>query len=416
MKIWQPTVFNRCGRLVVIAIAFAISIGADGCSRCDAGQPEELREAASALERGKALCAKKDFKAAVVELSHAISLDPKMGEAYYLRGVANKAMKQYQPALADLDRAIELKDDFFPEAVEIRGHILFELKRYDEAVKDFRDLTRYGPVSMRVQAYRDLGDTYYKMKEWGSAILTYEDWMTLSPDDPYAYSSRGLAFVHGGAYYPAIDDFTRAIALSANTPMESMGYVARGNAWQALEEYDRAMKDYDKALVLNPKESRAMEERGHIFRERKQYERAITEYDRAITLDPDRDKPYVGRGYAHLQLGHIDVAIENFNKAINLNKSLGAGYGYRGVAYGKKKQYAEAIRDLNTAVQLDPDVPDYYQERAIIYKAMGDGAKADSDNNRYKELSSKAAEWKRNFEEQKKAAEKKRAGRLPATN
>jgi tetratricopeptide (TPR) repeat protein len=52
-------------------------------------------------------------------------------------------------------------------------------------------------------------------------------------------------------------------------------------------QYDRAIKDYDEAVRLDPNEALYFKNRGNAFRVTGQYDRAIADYRKALTLKVD---------------------------------------------------------------------------------------------------------------------------------
>ena len=57
---------------------------------------------------GKQKYNKKDYQGAIADYDKAIELNPKDARAYYNRGTAKNELKQYKEAIADYDKAIEL--------------------------------------------------------------------------------------------------------------------------------------------------------------------------------------------------------------------------------------------------------------------------------------------------------------------
>ena len=53
-----------------------------------------------------------------------------------------------------------------------------------------------------------------------------------------------------------------------------------------------------------------------------QLDRAIKDFDEAIRLNPQSAKAYYARGFAHQKLGRMPRANQDFDKAIRLNPSL----------------------------------------------------------------------------------------------
>ena len=71
-----------------------------------------------------------------------------------------------------------------------------------------------------------------------------------------------------------------------------------------------------------------------------QYERAIEDFNKAIELKPDYAEAYVNRGNSYLGLEEYERAIEDFDKAIKIDpKDVGA-YHNRAIAIGQKTMQA----------------------------------------------------------------------------
>ena len=69
------------------------------------------------------------------------------------------------------------------------------------------------------------------------------------------------------------------------------------------------------------------------------YRGAIKDYDKAIELDPNDAKAYNFRGYAKWLLGNNDGAMKDFDQAIGLDPYYANAYNFRGVAKFSLKGY-----------------------------------------------------------------------------
>jgi tetratricopeptide (TPR) repeat protein len=67
-----------------------------------------------------------------------------------------------------------------------------------------------------------------------------------------------------------------------------------------LREYEQAIADFDRAIVLDPDYAKPYNNQGVAYRNLGDYERALTDYDRAIALDPDYGSAYRNRGEIYL--------------------------------------------------------------------------------------------------------------------
>jgi tetratricopeptide (TPR) repeat protein len=82
------------------------------------------------------------------------------------------------------------------------------------------------------------------------------------------------------------------------------------------------------------------------------YEEALKDFDRAIELNPKLDWAIARRGYTYLMLKRYNEALENFNCAINLKPDDDWGLYSRALAYQALNQVDKARVDLNNATKL----------------------------------------------------------------
>ena len=99
-------------------------------------------------------------------------------------------------------------------------------------------------------------------------------------------------------------------------------YYARGNAWNALKEFDRASADYDQALALDPNLADAYNNRGIVYFAQGDLEAAMADYSKAITINPAHAPAYFNRGMA---LRLVMRYAESANASYDLLRSTIAG-------------------------------------------------------------------------------------------
>ena len=78
-----------------------------------------------------------------------------MCRAYYNRGNAKYELKQYQEAIADYDKAIELNQKMC--RYYNRGNAKYELKQYQEAIADFNKAIELNPKDAHTYYGRGIG-------------------------------------------------------------------------------------------------------------------------------------------------------------------------------------------------------------------------------------------------------------------
>ena len=84
------------------------------------------------LNVGMNLLARGSYSDALTHFHAAVDADPSNYMSYYKRATVYMALSRSKPALADLDKILQLKPDFM-KAREQRGTLLLKTGRLDEA-------------------------------------------------------------------------------------------------------------------------------------------------------------------------------------------------------------------------------------------------------------------------------------------
>ncbi|MGI0479732.1 protein kinase domain-containing protein [Geminocystis sp. CENA526] len=127
------------------------------------------------------------------------------------------------------------------------GYNYRELKQYEKAIIDYTKAIELDPNY--IYAYNNRGVVYENLKEYEKAIMDYTKAIELDPNYKSAYNNRGIVYGQLKEYEKAIMDYTKAIELDPNY---TYAYNNRGVAYENLKEYEKAIMDYTKAIELNP--------------------------------------------------------------------------------------------------------------------------------------------------------------------
>jgi tetratricopeptide (TPR) repeat protein len=195
------------------------------------------------------------YQSAILDFDKAIQLDPSAALAYNSRGNAKMDLGQYQSAILDFDKAIQLKPDYL-NAYDMRGYAKFNLKQYQAAILDYDKVIQLKPDY--ADAYYNRGYTKGFLQQYQSAILDFDKTLELDPDFANAYYYRGLAKSKLKQEELAILDYDKAIKLKPN---DAESYNNRGWTKYSLGQYQSAILDFDKAIQLNPEHEKAMTNR-----------------------------------------------------------------------------------------------------------------------------------------------------------
>ena len=180
---------------------------------------------------------------------------------------------------------------------------------------------------------------------------------------------------------------TRLLARK-NLPAKSQAilYLQRAQGYVRLQQFDRALQDYDASLKRNPNFAIAYAERAVVYNQIGDPDHALQSADQAIRLDPNYVLGYAARGNALSQKGQFDQAIGALNKSIGLDPKQQWLYISRSTVWNANGETDRAITDLDTAIKLDPTQAVPYNNRCWVWTAKGELDSALADCNRALEL------------------------------
>ena len=154
-------------------------------------------------------------------------------------------------------------------------------------------------------------------------------------------------------------------------PLHARGYVYRGAALFNLGRYDLALRDYDRAVEINPKDFDARINRGVVCEKLARHAEAVAEFDLAVAIRPDNPIVYANRAISLVALDRIPEALRDYSRAIALKPDRAESYNGRGAAQACANQPAAAIADFDKAIALKPDYAEAYCNRGAAHAYAG---------------------------------------------
>ncbi|MDE0017857.1 MAG: tetratricopeptide repeat protein [Candidatus Poribacteria bacterium] len=247
-----------------------------------------------------------------------------------------------------------------------RGIDYGEKGEYDLAIEDFTKAIELKPDY--AIAYNNRGAVYRSKGEYDKTIDDCNKAIQLKSNYAEPYSNRGAAYRNKGDYERAIEDYNKAIQLKPNFVQ---AYYNRGLAYHEKSELDIAIKDYSKAIELNPKLFHAYNNRGNAYRQKDDFDSAIGDYSKAIELNPELGLAHYNRSEAWLHLKEWDKAKADLTTAKKLGMDIIAAFhnAYKNVeTFEKRKGFK--VRD-DVALMLTQRRRNRYPKTLKILDADG---------------------------------------------
>ncbi len=134
----------------------------------------------------------------------------------------------------------------------------------------------------------------------------------------WAYFNRGKAYHNTNQPEKALKDLDKAISLEPGRPSSR---VMRAIVFISQKQYDRARDDCQIAMATDPKYVLAHYQMGRAYYYLKDYRQSIKYYGQAAKLRPRYSSATNGLGNAHYQLGEYRKALDYYKEALAYNPS-----------------------------------------------------------------------------------------------
>jgi len=162
--------------------------------------------------------------------------------AYEGIGRSYMALKDYENAGRNLEKALQLKPDFW------QCHALFAFlydrqSRYPDAIVSYEKAIALKPASSLL--HNNLGVTYQMMGNYEKSIEAYMKALKINEKALVAYNNLGMALGRTGRYNDALNAFRRAGDDASAYNNLGMVYLGQG-------KYSEALTAFEKAVELKP--------------------------------------------------------------------------------------------------------------------------------------------------------------------
>jgi tetratricopeptide (TPR) repeat protein len=191
------------------------------------------------------------------------------GMVYYSRGEVEKAIAEFNQGIQE--------DPTDYVAYFQRARAYEHLKRTEDAIDDYNQVTKQCPgIFLCEQAYYARGVLYHKSGSLKEAVTDYTSLIEAAPDNKVilanTYNNRAIAYDALGQYDLAIRDYNKAVDL---VPKLVNAYYNRGVTYANMGVYPLSLQDFEKELELNPRSVYAMRYKSALmYYSRRDYKRS----------------------------------------------------------------------------------------------------------------------------------------------
>lgn len=255
----------------------------------------------------------------------------------FIHGRINFDRGNYETALEDFNQAYTLNTRFH-DAYFYVGRTKLAQDDISTALKIFRHVLDYQPGNGEYRFF--MGQVLEQEQRLSQALEEYRKVTEVDPGygvrNPRVYISRGRLLSRLGYSNDGKKDIQRALELA---PEMEEALIAMGEADYRDKEYDKAIKNFTKALNKNPKYPNAQYELGMSYVYTDRNTDGAQHLQLAIKYGYEDPDVYRTLGYLYKQLGKKALAIKAFEEFLQLSLT-------KEVPLGTTKEVRRQLNDL----------------------------------------------------------------------
>ena len=261
-----------------------------------------------------------------------------------------------------------------PELLHTRALLLIDLKKFDEALSDMRNVLTID--STKSEYYITMADLSMAANRTFNAKMFLEKAIALDPDNHEASLRLAELNFIVRRYPESLDILNRLISKDKS---DTTALLMRGFIFKENGDTNRAVSDFRTAVESNPEFYAAYHQLGMIFQLRND---PICEgyFSNAIRIRPNSEEALYGRGLWYQEHDEFDKAIQDYTSIIKINpknKSAHFNLGYLHQVH--LKVYSEAVKHFSRAIEVDPQYAEAYLNRGLCFESMGNIVAAKKD-------------------------------------
>lgn len=308
----------------------------------------------------------KDFNAALPHLNAYIEAKPKKYQGYKLRGEAYYALRKYDLAVADFQKAVDIKadNDKFATGTKVISAVVLGADRQDQYQNpELGEL--YGELMYAQKAVNDnmYEVSYKKAMEYNShqylPAPKKEEISKINCPQKYGktFNAQGVDAdisavvedIEKGKFSEAVYTIPK---ITSEYPNYYLGHYLTGVVMSGLEQDEEAVSAFNRAISLNPNDFESYASLGLLYYreaektfDSKLAAKSVENFQKALKNNPNCNTYYYYIGLNEMLENKYDAAISNFKKAINLkNNDYNSKY-YKAVAQYLNKDYKGSIEE-----------------------------------------------------------------------
>ncbi len=216
------------------------------------------------------------------------------------------------------------------------------------------------------------GQIHAALKEHDRAIEQLDKAIKLEPENDFALVRMAVVKNNQGNNSEALKYLDKALIIN---PKSKWALLWKGKIQgQALNKWQLARNSYNAALKIDSRFDLAYYNLAWTWLKQKprNYEKARKNFEKSLTINPSFKEAFYGLGMVYGYQNLYVIAHTYLNKAIEIDNKFLTAWEFRAIVNDEVGKYEDALADLNHAIELSPNSAKLFIRRGRILEKKGD--------------------------------------------
>ena len=191
---------------------------------------------------------------------------------------------------------------------------LYKSRNFVRAEKEYLNITK--KVKPNHELLNLYGVILFQLKKYDQAIIQLKKSIEINPNYYQGYNSLGNIFFKKNDFNEALEAYQKAIDLKFDY---HESYYNKGNVYLKLKQIDKALENYNLSTKFNSSYLPAIKSKVDIHYNFKNHKLALEEIQNFLSIEPNNALMYHRRGDIYAEISNLDLALQSYEKAQILN-------------------------------------------------------------------------------------------------
>jgi len=192
---------------------------------------------------------------------------------------------------------------------------------------------------------------YFEQKDYDKCIQTCQEVIEDGRSKKADFQIIAKSFGRIGKAYMQLENYDEAVKAYEKSETEHSTPEVR----QLRRQAEKLKKDRDAKLYIDPEKSKEEREKGNEFFKQQKFPEAIAAYAEAILRNPDEAVNYSNRAAGYTKLGEFQLGLNDCEEALKRDPKFLKAYIRKAHLQTVLKQYHRAVETYDQALKIEPE-------------------------------------------------------------